>query len=153
METIDVRFSDLLRDPKRVTAKLDSVPALHVHRRDAEDLVITTATRDERRQEGASAVAQLFNELMRQNTGAQAVLASLPAVYPWMRFLPADDTHQFSVELVRTLRACAEIDAYDALHELVMVWRKTAAIWADPDLAQQLQEPLPGEDFGEVDAP
>ncbi len=153
METIDVRFSDLLRDPKRVTAQLDRVPALHVHRRDADDLVITTAARDGRRQEGASAVTELFMALMRHDAGARAILTSLPEVYPWVRFLPTVDMRQFTTEFVQTLRACADVDTYDALHQLILVWRKTAAIWADEDLARHLQEPLPGDDFGEVGNP
>jgi hypothetical protein len=36
---------------------------------------------------------------------------------------------------------------------VIVEWRATAAVLADPDLTEQLTAPLPTDDLGEVPAP
>jgi hypothetical protein len=52
----------------------------------------------------------VFVELMRRPEGRTLVMDVLPASVPWVRYLPAHEMRRFSVELVETLGAAAELD-------------------------------------------
>ncbi|WP_432193018.1 hypothetical protein [Streptomyces sp. bgisy027] len=45
------------------------------------------------------------------------------------------------------------MDVHAALHRVVVEWRATARVLADPELTARLTHRLPEEDHGEVTAP
>ncbi|WP_153452429.1 effector-associated domain 2-containing protein [Streptomyces smaragdinus] len=95
----------------------------------------------------------MFVEFMRRPEGRALVLDVLPAVFPWVRYLPASDVREFSVELVDALAASADLDNPAGLAQLVTAWRNTAEIHSDPDLHAALRTAHTGEDYGPVPDP
>ncbi|HEX5291446.1 MAG TPA: hypothetical protein VFX25_21480 [Streptosporangiaceae bacterium] len=76
--------------------------------------------------------------------------ASLADVFPWVQFLPTEDTRAFLVELVETLRAAASVRNLAALEPVVAAWEATAEIYSDPALLKAATAPLDGTDYAEV---
>ncbi|MCC9739273.1 hypothetical protein [Streptomyces sp. MNU89] len=76
-----------------------------------------------------------------------------PSALPWTRHLSADEVRQFVQELTRAADDAADPDVQADLHRVVVEWRATARILADPELTAQLTRPLPDEDHGEATAP
>jgi len=64
--------------------------------------------------------------------------------------LSAEETREFVVDLVNATHDAAELDVRSNLHRVIVEWRATARILADPELTAQLTAPLPGRDHGEV---
>ncbi|WP_176743575.1 hypothetical protein [Streptomyces fradiae] len=60
---------------------------------------------------------------------------------------------QFVQEMTPAADDTAAPDVQANLHRVVVEWRATARILADPELTAQLTRPLPDEDHGEVTAP
>lgn len=56
-------------------------------------------------------------------------------------------------ELIDATEDLAHLDVHANLHRVVVEWRATARILADPALTAQLTRRLPDEDHGEVTAP
>ncbi|MYS79453.1 prevent-host-death family protein [Streptomyces sp. SID5474] len=153
MSTLTVAFSDLSKNSKRVAETVEQAQRVHVTRRDGEDLYLTTERHDRQREETADVTSRLFAALIGTDEGARAVLLALPTVFPWIRHLSADEVREFVVDLVDATRDVAELDVHSTLHRVIVEWRATARILADPELAALLTEPLQDEDHGEVLAP
>ncbi|HEY9523562.1 MAG TPA: hypothetical protein VIR33_09995 [Thermopolyspora sp.] len=148
-----VPFSDLSKHSKQVAEIIDRFHRVHVKRRDGEDLYISTARHDRQREETADVAARMIAALMTSAEGAHAVLGALPAVFPWARHLSADEMHEFVQELVEATRDTVDLDVHASLHRVIVEWRATARILADPILTAELVRALPDEDHGEVYAP
>ncbi|MFG2293904.1 prevent-host-death family protein [Streptomyces sp. NPDC048603] len=153
MLTPTVSFSELSKNSKRVAETLDKAQRVHVTRRDGEDMYLTTAAHDRQREETADITARLFSALITTDGGARAISLALPAVFPWVRHLPAEDLRQFIAELSGSAQDVADLDVHANLHRVIAEWRATARILADPGLTAELTRPLPGEDHGEVVGP
>lgn len=154
MPALEVNFSELSNKPKDTVDKLNSSPtrSLRVHRRDGEDLVLTTVSRAEQEMEVSSATTKLFLALMQHDEGFRTLtLDVLPAAFPWVRFLPRDDVREFAVELVETLRAAEPLHNPAPVAQVVTAWRHTAEVHADPSLLEILNRD--GDDWGAVPAP
>lgn len=148
----EVLFSELVNKPKDTVAKLGQSRDLRLRRRDAEDLVLTTAARAEQNSEVVSATTRMFVALMQHDEHARALLLDvIPEAFPWVRFLPRADVQAFLVELVETLRAVEELDSPAPVVQVITEWRHTAEIHADPELLATLTRD--GEDHGAVPAP
>lgn len=148
----EVLFSELVNKPKDTVAKLSQSRDLRLRRRDAEDLVLTTAARAEQNSEVVSATTRMFVALMQHDEHARALLLDvIPEAFPWVRFLPRADVQAFLVELVETLRAVEELDSPAPVVQVITEWRHTAEIHADPELLATLTRD--GEDHGAVPAP
>ena len=148
----EVLFSELVNKPKDTVAKLGQSRDLRLRRRDAEDLVLTTAARAEQNNEVVSATTRMFVALMQHDDHARALLLDvIPEAFPWVRFLPREDVQAFLVELVETLRAVEELDSPAPVVQVITEWRHTAEIHADPELLATLSRD--GEDHGAVPAP
>jgi hypothetical protein len=148
-------FSDLLNKPKDTLASMTRAGAvlLRLRRRDAEDLVLTTASRREQEHTVVSAATRLTAALLRQadQRGRERLLAALPEVFPWTRFLPADDQRLFLTEFTDTLRAAEDLDNLAPVAQLINEWKHTAEIHADPHLAALLAQDA--DDHGIVPEP
>ncbi|GEL18361.1 hypothetical protein [Pseudonocardia asaccharolytica] len=82
----------------------------------------------------------------------EAALESLTEEFPWVDLLPDDDRRRFAVDFVRAVQASAELGQWSVLAQVLVEWRATAAIHADPALAEELSRLIDG-DFGPVPAP
>src|ERR1700733_9174573 len=150
----EVNLSDLLNKPKATLARLASNRRLVLHRRDAEDLVITTA-------DGAAAntavvrdTTRLFREMMRKDPTVMTLAVQvLPAVFPWVRHLPEEAWGEFAAEWLDTLSAAGDLDNNAAVEGVVAAWRHTAEIYADPELFAILTREHDGTDYGPVPRP
>lgn len=151
-----VSFSDLqLRGKATVEAWLrkSNSRVLVVRRRDAEDLVLTTASRAEQAREASSVTSRLFVALMQHDPHVRELVTDVvPEVFPWVAFLSRDELRQFVIELVSTMRAAESIDNPAPVAQVIDAWRHTAEVLADPELAAVLSVPS-DEDFGQVPPP
>lgn len=153
MSTLSVSFSELSKNSRQVAETVERAQRVHVTRRDGEDLYLTTERHDRQREETADVTARLFTALVSSDEGARAVLLALPQVFPWSRHLSPEEVRAFVVDLVDAMHDAADLDVHANLHRVIVGWRATARILADPDLTARLTAPLPDEDHGEVPAP
>jgi hypothetical protein len=152
MSLLEMNLSELLNKPKATLAALRGARRIVLRRRGEEDLVLTTAARAEQDHAVMGATSRMFAEMMRTPAGRTLVLDVLPATFPWVRYLPAHDVREFSVDLVDALGAAGELDNTAAVAQLITEWRHTAEVHADPELHAALTTDL-GEDSGPVPEP
>ncbi|MFC8791892.1 prevent-host-death family protein [Streptomyces cinereoruber] len=153
MPTPTVSFSELSKNSKRVAERLDDAHRLLVTRRDGQDLYLTTAGYDQDREGTADVTARLLAALLAADDGARVIGRALPAVFPWVRHLSAEELREFVADLVDATHDAAQLDVHATLHRTIVEWRATARVLADPVLTDRLTRPLPDEDHGEVTAP
>src|SRR5690349_19452944 len=107
--------------------------------------------------ERAEAEAEVIDVTSRLLAGVarrdpQLLREVLPNALPWVRFLPAADIDAMAAEFVSTTEAAAAIGNTAAVSQLLVEWRHTAEVHADPDLYRALTaQPL--DDFGPVTRP
>src|ERR1700719_3753319 len=95
----EANLSDLLNKPKATLARLAGSSRLLLHRRDAEDLVLTTAERAAADTAVVRDTTRLFHEMMRKDPMVMTLAVQvLPAVFPWVRHLPEDAWGEFAAE-------------------------------------------------------
>ena len=155
MSVDEVTFSELQLQGKATVERLRRSPAqsLLVRRRDAEDLVLTTAARAELEHTAASVTTRMFVALMQRDPRARKLVTDvLPEVFPWVAFLSREEVQEFVVELVETLRAAESLDNPAPVVQVIEAWRHTAEVLADPELAAILAADT-DEDLGSVPAP
>ncbi|AVT32637.1 hypothetical protein C6361_27805 [Plantactinospora sp. BC1] len=145
-----VPFSELLRQPAETTERLTRARAVRLRRRDAADLMLMSADRAEAEAEVIDVTARLLASIARRDP--TLVREMLPTALPWVRFLPAADADAMADEFVATTEAAAAIGNTAAVSQLLIEWRHTAEIHADPDLHRALTE-QPLSDFGPVPRP
>lgn len=151
----EVNFSELINKPKDTVDKLNRSRqhALRLRRRDAEDLVLTTGTHADRMERFHTATTRMYSALMASDAGVRILVTEvIPVAFPWVRFLPAESVRSFVVDLVRTAEAALALNLPDAVDQLILEWRSTAAIYADPELKGALSRPS-DEDAGPVPMP
>ncbi|MCA1673591.1 MAG: hypothetical protein LC799_15800 [Actinobacteria bacterium] len=148
----DVAFTEFIQRPTAATGRLATVRALRLRRRDADDLVVMSATRAEHEREVIELTARLLSSLLRHAGGPALIQDLLPEVLPWVRFLPAADRHILVHEFVDMAEAAASIDNVAPIAQLLVEWRHTAEVHADPELHVLLSAPR-GEDHGPALSP
>ncbi|TWF74639.1 hypothetical protein FHX44_11520 [Pseudonocardia hierapolitana] len=145
----DVQWSELQRDPRRVAALADRGD-VRVRRRDGVALLLVREDRAEAAADGALAAARALRAaLLRMDDAAHEALTG---EFPWVGLLPIDDRRRFTGDFARAVQASAELGRWDVLSQLLVEWRATAAIHADPGLTAELSRPV-GDDLGPVPAP
>jgi hypothetical protein len=150
----EANLSDLLNKPKATLARLADNRRLVLHRRDAEDLVITTAERAAADTAVVRDTTRLFREMIRKDPMVMTLAVQvLPAVFPWMRHLNDDERQEFAAEWLEALGAAGELDNGAAVEGLVAAWQHTAEIIADPELFAILTREHDGSDYGPVPPP
>jgi hypothetical protein len=148
-----VNFSELVNKNRQTLARLRESPRLVLHRRDGEDLVLTTAARAEQDRTVVSAATRMLAAMARRDPDStQLLLDVLPEAFPWVRFLPEADLHAFAVELVDTMRAAEPLDNSASVAQLLVAWQHTAEVYSDPELLAALTRDH-GEDYGPVPDP
>lgn len=140
--TAEATFTDFLRDPRKVTERLDTGDVI-LRRRDAEDLRLSVASRVAATEETLSFLSRVIadaleDEVVRERIGHHAAL-------PWLTFLPPTARERFYAELFECVEGAVELGTLAPVARLLDEWRVTAAVHADPDLARRLHGPLPGD--------
>jgi hypothetical protein len=150
----EANLSDLLNKPKATLARLATSRRLLLRRRDDEDLVLTTAERAAQDTAVVRDTTRLFAEMMRRDPAVMTLAVQvLPAVFPWVRYLPEDARREFAAEWLDTLTATADLDNHSAVEGLVASWRSTAEVHADPELYAILTRKIDKFDGGPVPPP
>jgi hypothetical protein len=153
VENAAVNFSELVNKNKQTLARLKKSPRLLLHRRDGEDLVLTTAVRAEQDQTVVSAATRMLAAMARREPGSMELLLDiLPDAFPWVRFLPEPDIHAFAVELVDTMRAAESVGNNASVAQMLIAWQHTAEVYSDPELLAALTTDH-AEDYGPVPDP
>jgi hypothetical protein len=129
-----VPFTELLREPSATAGRLRDTRRLRLRRRDAEDLVLQSAERATREDEVIDVSSRLLAGFAHDADGALILHRILPQALPWVTFLPTEAVDEFVEELVDTLRAAVSIDNLWPVSQLLVEWRHTAEIYADPVL-------------------
>ncbi|GAA0928306.1 hypothetical protein [Virgisporangium aurantiacum] len=146
----EANISDLLQRPTATLERLKGrASRLLLHRRDGEDLVVTTASRYEQEREVLAAAVKMFRFLVRTDLETAADL--MLEVFPWVQFLPPADGRAFVSEFVSVLHASEDLDNLTPVWQLVVEWKHTAEVFADPELLDVLRSE--GEDLGPVPEP
>ena len=145
-----VPFSDLLRHTSETTERLNRTRAVRLRRRDAADLVLMSADRADAEAELVEVASQLLAQLVR--VSPDLVSRALPLALPWVRFLPPADVATLAAEFVSTAEAAAALGNTAAVSQLLIEWRHTAEVHADPELHRALTARQLG-DFGAVSRP
>ncbi|MBB5807175.1 hypothetical protein F4560_006943 [Saccharothrix ecbatanensis] len=151
----EIPFSELINKPKDAVAKLKAAPdgRLRLRRRDDEDLILTTVAREEDNAKKEFVATQILEVLLLRHAETRGMLAEVAQqIFPWMRHLPREDREGFVVELVETMRSTAELNTEAPVEMVIIGWRNTAEIHADPELLAALTRPHEG-DFGPVPRP
>jgi hypothetical protein len=150
----EANLSDLLNKPKATLARLAGSRRLVLHRRDAEDLVITTAERAAADNAVVRDTTRLFREMMRKDPMVMTLAVQvLPAVFPWVRHLPENGWEEFAAEWLDSLGAAAELNNNAGVEAVVAAWQHTAEVYADPELFAILTREHDGTDYGPVPRP
>lgn len=140
-------WSDFLREPTRVVARVERGGEVVLRRRDGEALLLSLKSRGERTRGGTEIAAHVLADALRalDPHDIERRLASvLSRRLPWLRLLPADVLAEFVREFAETLEACASVGEMSRLQDVLADWKSTASIYADPALTADLRRPLPG---------
>jgi hypothetical protein len=144
MPVREVQWSDLTRDPKGVAALADA-GEVRLKRRDGADLVLSRADRVSAADEGAVTAARAFRNLLAHTDPDVAATAFLDE-FPWVRQLPDQDIKEFVTDFIRASLAAAELGRWEVLTQTIREWKATAAVYAEPGLAEKLTKPITDED-------
>lgn len=150
----EVNWSDLITKSGQTAERLtrSRAQSLRIKRRDAEDLVLLTATKAEEEHAVATTTARLFTALLRHSSGLQLLADAVMDIFPWVKFLPPNDASLFAKDLIETLRAVEELDTAAPFLQVITEWRHTAEAHADPELAATLRAGVQ-DDLGSVERP
>ena len=148
--TTEVQWSELQRDPKGVAALADQGD-VRVRRRDGVPLLLVREDSATATAAGAVSAARALRTALAHLHAGEASDA-LVEEFPWVELLPDPDRHRFVADFVRAVSASAELGRWSVLEQVLVEWKATAAIHADPALAEDLTRPL-DQDLGPVPAP
>jgi hypothetical protein len=151
----EANFSELLQKPKDTVALMQRSAhrGIRLHRRDDEDLYLTTAAQAEEAVQVVDSTTRIFVAMMKNDPQAVELLTQVfPEAFPWVRFLPEAAVREFLVEFVETARAAVDLDNVSLLAPVIAAWKSTALIHADKDLHRELTAPT-GADLGTVEPP
>ena len=148
--TTEVQWSELQRDPKGVAALADRGD-VRVRRRDGVPLLLVREDSAESAAVGALSAARALRNALAHLSADDSVDV-LTEEFPWLDVLPELDRRRFATDFVRAVEASAELGRWTLLAQVIVEWRATAAVHADPALAEELTRPL-DDDLGPVPAP
>lgn len=148
--TTEVQWSELQRDPKGVAALADQGD-VRVRRRDGVPLLLVREDSATSAADGALSAARALRNALAHLPG-EAAADVLVEEFPWADLLPVADRLQFVSDFVRAVGASAELGRWSVLAQVLVEWKATAAVHADPALVAELSRPLE-DDLGPVPAP
>jgi len=151
MKTEELTFSTFLRSPREVIDRLEYGDVI-LRRRGAPPLVVSLEYRAQGRDDGTALVARMLAEAAQDEDVRRVLMRTLRHAFAWMDLLPSHAQAEFLAEFLRIAEAAADVGTYAPVTQLVRTWEETAAIYADPELFEQMTQPLPG-DAGSVPEP
>jgi len=122
-----VKFSDLQREPRKVSREVESGP-VRVTRRDGTPLVLIRETDLNNTLDGMSLVSKIISIWLADD--AAEAIDRLTIVFPWATYLRAHERPDCVRELIETTRACAAVGDYVPLIACVKGWQATAEAYA-----------------------
>lgn len=143
MPTSEATLTDFLRDPNAVVERLQLTDVV-LHRRNDEDLRLSLDSRSEAIETSVEVVGRLLLSALADRAVRERLRASVNAI-PWLKFLPERESDAFFEDFFRTAEGAADLGVMAPLGRVLREWRATAAIYADPMLAQELRRPVPGD--------
>ncbi|MHA6620800.1 hypothetical protein [Pseudonocardia sp. DLS-67] len=146
----EVQWSELQRDPKGVAALADRGD-VRVRRRDGVPLLLVREDSATSAADGALSAARALRNALAHLSG-EAAAEVLVEEFPWADLLSVADRLQFVSDFVRAVGASAELGRWSVLAQVLVEWKSTAAVHADPALVAELSRPL-DDDLGPVPAP
>ena len=148
--TTEVQWSELQRDPRGVAALADRGD-VRVRRRDGVPLLLVREDSATAGADGAMSAARALRNALAHLPG-EAAADVLREEFPWVDLLPDTEQRAFAVDFVRGVGASAELGQWSVLAQVLVEWKATAAVYADPALTEELTRPLEA-DLGPVPAP
>jgi len=135
-----IAYDHLLEKRAEVAARAHSGHGVPVS---DERLLIVDLDGARRAETVAEISARFFRSMASRPNGREALLDAVPDAYPWAKALPVDQRRAFLTEV---------LDAWniDQQARVVIAWHRTAVVYADPELAAELKEPLDEDDYGPV---
>lgn len=152
----EANFSELIQKPLDTVARMEGSlrKGMRLHRRDDEDLYLTTAARADEVVQVIDSTTRMFVALMREDPAAANLLTRVfPDAFPWVRFLPEKEVREFLIEFIETARASTDLGTVSPIAQLITAWRHTAEVYADPGLHRALTRDHGDRDFGDVPPP
>jgi hypothetical protein len=138
-----VTLSDFLRKPTQVVKKLDRSDVLLVRTGGKPALVLSLQPRVSASNSVHEMGMKLAADAISAVPEGRGRSELLVRRFPWVRFLPQGDRPLFERAFVETLLACASLDNFVKLEELLSDWKATALVHADPSLTAELGRPVP----------
>jgi hypothetical protein len=142
MTTATASFTELLRSPNEVTGRVAGGDVI-IRRRDAEDLVLTTVARDQARSISVEVVTRLLADALEDDVVRRHIAKRV--ALPWLRFLPVVEREAFYRELFECVIGSVELGTMAPVAQLLADWQATAAVHADPALAEHMRRPAVAE--------
>ena len=138
----ETTFTDFLRNPNAVTELLEGGDVI-LHRRGADDLRLTVASRATSIEASLETIGRLITAVLQDGVVRERISRQAPL--PWLSFLPQAARERFYVELFECIEGAGSLGTLAPIARLLDEWHATAQVYADPDLAARLSRPLPGD--------
>lgn len=119
-------FTDLLRKPKEVLARIDE-GMVRITRRDGDDLVILRGHDIDALENGVALSSQILRAIGRNKGDAQAAVKDL---FAWTSEFSDAELAQYAEELERLVYSASELGSFERLLRAQQEWRETAAAYA-----------------------
>lgn len=147
MSVREVPFSELQNRGKSTVEQwlaTEGGRPLRVTRRDAEDLMLMTATRAEQEHEVVTAAAAVLRAIAATAT-PEVFHSAVASAFAWATLLSDAEVTTFADELADALQIGASLDSPAPSAHIIETWRHTAEIYADPELARILRSATTGD--------
>lgn len=142
MEAV-LQWSDIARNPREVAATVEREGEARLERRgEGQPFVLMAAWRRDADRAGVHTAERLVRNAISHATRIGDLDDLMIETFPWTRFLPAEERGEFAVSFSETYSACVDLGTWAPLEQLLVEWRATAAIHADPALAAKLRGPF-----------
>lgn len=141
-------FSELLQQPTRVASAVEERGRVLLHRRNAPDLILSRAS--ELTELGG--FARLLSGMVKLLPATELVEVITNGL-PWTRYLTDAGRGELVTDLPQVIQDCEDLGTFAPLEVYLTEWRATAAVLADPELADRLARPIPEPLGRPVEAP
>lgn len=132
-----LQWSDLARNPRQIADIVERDGEARIERRGNEQLILLEA----KRYDEAVAHLDTVTRLLQSYLLTRSIEIAVQETFPWTGALPADAREEFFAEFVETFKMCKGLDVWKPLDQMLIEWKATAAIHADPELADALRGP------------
>jgi hypothetical protein len=133
-----LQWSDLARNPRQIADIVDRDGEARIERRGSEQLVLIESKRYDKAVEHLDTHTRLVRSLLLTDS----IEIAVKETFPWTGALPADGREEFFAEFVDTFKTCKDLDVWVPLEQMLIEWKATAAIHADPELRAALRRPM-----------